>query len=211
MKDPPGAETTLALGLGQSIANDVRYPTALGIGHDGALYVGNADYPDYSSVYTFAPHGTTGVFRFQLGAPTAIAFDGSGRAYFTSVLHHGMGTYVPIYSPTKQKVVGTLPVAGSTGLAIRRDGFIFVASVTASAKVSANTVAIFAADGRVVATIKTGISSPYGLVLDQYGNVYVLNQGNNTITVYSPGHWTKPLRTISTGSGGSSSIAIGTT
>ena len=187
-----------------SITSGVSYPNALGIGHDGTLYVGNENGSGVSYVDTFAPSSTSGTFLFQLGAPTAIAFDRSGDVYFANVLHHGKGTDVPIYSPSSSKVIGVLGVANSTGLAFSRAGNLFIPSATA------NTVTIVAHSyGRVLNTIKAGISFPIGVVLDQYNNVYVLNYGNNTITVYAPGHL-RPMRTISEGSNVAAAIAIGT-
>jgi hypothetical protein len=36
-------------------------------------------------------------------------------------------------------------------------------------------------------TISNGISYPQGITTDKHGNLYVTNEGNNTVTVYAPG------------------------
>jgi hypothetical protein len=49
-----------------------------------------------------------------------------------------------------------------------------------------------------IGTIKDGISTPFGIVVDAQGNVYVANQNAGTVTVYAPGT-TSPSLTISGG------------
>lgn len=46
--------------------------------------------------------------------------------------------------------------------------------------------------------ITDGVDAPYWLTFDSIGNLYVGNQGNDTITVYGPGK-TQVLETITDG------------
>ena len=48
-----------------------------------------------------------------------------------------------------------------------------------------------------IGEIETGISSPQGDAVDKSGNLYVANNGNNTVTVYAPGA-SSPSTTLST-------------
>jgi sugar lactone lactonase YvrE len=62
-------------------------------------------------------------------------------------------------------------------------------------------VTVYAPGGEtVLRTIKKGLSypGPFALVFDASGNLYVANEGGDTVPVYAPGS-TKVLRTISGG------------
>ncbi len=59
-------------------------------------------------------------------------------------------------------------------------------------------------------SITNGVSAPAGVAADQAGNLYVTNEGSNTVTVYPPGA-TSPSLTISNGISGPYGIAVDST
>lgn len=60
------------------------------------------------------------------------------------------------------------------------------------------TVTVYAANGKLLRTIATGLSAPAALALDASRDLYVANRGNSTVTVYGAGSTTL-VRTISNG------------
>lgn len=64
--------------------------------------------------------------------------------------------------------------------------------------VNHQTVTVYAANGKLLRTIVTGLSAPAALALDASRNLYVANRGNSTVTVYGAGSTTL-VRTISNG------------
>lgn len=67
---------------------------------------------------------------------------------------------------------------------------IFVANHTA--------VTIYAANGKLLRKISSGLNAPAALAIDASRNLYVANRGNSTVSVFSPGGATL-LRTITDG------------
>ncbi|HEY1867169.1 MAG TPA: hypothetical protein VGG70_02665 [Candidatus Cybelea sp.] len=55
-----------------------------------------------------------------------------------------------------------------------------------------------AANSSPIGSITTGVNAPAGVAVDKAGNVYVTNEGSNTVTVYGPGSGS-PSLTISSG------------
>lgn len=73
-----------------------------------------------------------------------------------------------------------------------------------------NTVDIFAEYGKnapPIGKITDGIVAPTGMAVDKYGNLYVANNGNDTVTVYARGS-TSPSKTYSTGLAGRGPVAV---
>jgi YVTN family beta-propeller protein len=62
-------------------------------------------------------------------------------------------------------------------------------------------------NGSPVGSITNGVNAPAGVAVDSAGALYVTNEGNNTVTVYSQGSST-PSLTISTGISGPYGIAV---
>lgn len=60
------------------------------------------------------------------------------------------------------------------------------------------TVTVYAANGKLLRRITTGLSAPAALAIDASRNLYVANRGNSTVTVYGAGS-TALLGTIRTG------------
>ncbi|MBV8067919.1 MAG: hypothetical protein JO113_08070 [Candidatus Eremiobacteraeota bacterium] len=63
------------------------------------------------------------------------------------------------------------------------------------------------ANSSPIGSIATGVSVPAGLAVDNKNNLYVTNDGNNTVTVYPKGS-SSPSLTISTGVDGPYGVTV---
>jgi hypothetical protein len=64
-----------------------------------------------------------------------------------------------------------------------------------------------AANSGPIGSITNGVSAPAGVAVDKQGNLYVTNEGTNTVTIYAPGVST-PMLTISSGINGPYGIGV---
>jgi glucose/arabinose dehydrogenase len=120
-------------------------PTAVAVGPDGALYVGELrgvpSQPGHSNIYRVVPGQEPTVWATGLTAVTAIAFDHRGRLLATELSTGGLlaapsvpGALVRVSANGSQ--VTTLPVSGltePTGVAVAPDGTVFVSNNGTSA------------------------------------------------------------------------------
>lgn len=77
------------------------------------------------------------------------------------------------------------PVKGWLSPQAQGQHLVYVASTGSSNFVNIYPAAV--QSPQPVGTITNGISNPQGLAVDTAGNLYVANNGNNTVTVYPPG------------------------
>lgn len=144
--------------------------------------------------------------------PIGIAVNGSGDIYVANFGSGGSGSgYVTVYpSGANGNMAPTRTIAGQNtglgtlwGIALNPvNGDVYVANLTNS---GLGTVMIYpsGANGDVepIGTIggaSTGLDIPAGLTLDANGNIYVPNEGHDSVTVYAAGTVgnTAPARTI---------------
>ncbi len=148
-----------------------NYPAGMAVDDHGDVYVANQGswechqltcyqtYPDSIAIYRAGSHGNTEPSAVivgadtQLATPSAIAVDHNGYIY---VANQGTWKCTPYVLPG----VISYFACGPAG-----------ASVTVYGSVSGGDVMAIA----TISGAKTELRSPYGITVDSYGNIYVLN------------------------------------
>jgi len=165
------------------------YETNGGAPAAGTIYVVNAG----SQIEMFAPgsgSGATAAATFSssvLSHPTGIAVDATGRVYVAQSPNIYAYTYASYNGQSSVAPTTTLTsVAGPWGLIIDPAGDLVATDA------SNNAVDFFSpgANGaaspiRSVSGSNTQLSTPYQAAFDGSGNLYVLNAGNSSISVYA--------------------------
>ena len=146
-------------------------------------------------------NGDTGII-----APTGVALDAKGQIY---VANDGVATGHPELDDVTvfpaESNANVPPIRGISNfsspqaIAVGLDGTTYVLNGTGDHGDSGG-ISIVGPDGTPwLRTIVSGIDDPSGLALDHDGNLYVVNSGGQSITVYGP-HTDgadPPIRTIS--------------
>jgi sugar lactone lactonase YvrE len=185
----------------------VDAPYDLAVDPAGNMYIAD---PEQNTIQMF-PAGANGSmapapkFNGDTGiiAPTGVALDTKGTIYAANdaISSGSAGSdNVSIYPPGSNANVS--PVATITNIsepqaiAIGSDGTVFVADGGGTDRGS---ISVFFPASGGKGTIVSGIDDPSGLATDHDGNLYVINSGNQSITVYGPraNGETPPIRIIS--------------
>ncbi len=138
----------------------------------------------------------------EIVAPSGVALDAKGKIYIANdgvATGHPESDSVRIYPAGSNAIAA--PIGGGSNysspqaIAVGSDGTSYVVNGTGD-------ISIFGPgpDGKLrMRTIVNGLDDPSGLAVDHDGNLYVVNSGNQSITVYGPeaDGETPPIRTIS--------------
>ncbi len=153
-----------------------NYPTGLAVDNAGNVYVADRE---NSAIRKITPAGEVTTFAGGNGgalqSPCGVAVDAAGYVYVADAFH-GL-----IQKITPAGVVSTFAGVGGFGIAVASGGTVYVTSGFTIRKVtSAGTVTILAgADGSNGIADGVGASaqftSPRGVVVDNLGNVYVID------------------------------------
>ena len=129
-----------------------------------------------------------------------IAFDAAGNLYVSDSSANLIDVYPPSAyapgstgSPAPSLTIGGTAMTGPFGMAFDSKGYLYVANSGGNVVILApitvpstsTTVAITPAPYIVISGSATGLSSPNGLALDQAGNVYVADEGNASVAIFS--------------------------
>jgi sugar lactone lactonase YvrE len=165
------------------------YETSTGAPQAGTIYVINAG----SQVEAFAAgsgSGATAINSFastSLVHPTGMAVDATGRVYVAQSPNIYSYTYASYNGQTSATPSTTLTsVAGPWGLVIDTSGNLVATDSTNNAVdffgVGANGAT---SPFKSISGSNSQLSTPYQAAFDGSGNLYVVNAGSSSITVYS--------------------------
>jgi len=158
--------------------------SAIAIDSSGNLYIANTGANDVLEVNA----GTGAISKTitsNINAPTGIALDNSGNIYVSNAF--SFGTFSSTI--TKYSSAGTYLSAFKTdflgnfsALSIDASGNVYTAD---DSPVYGN-VYQYSSTGTTLNTIGGGWNAPEGIIADTKGDVYVSDNGNNSVTEYNP-------------------------
>jgi sugar lactone lactonase YvrE len=190
-------------------AGSLDVPYSLAFDRAGDLWVANVT---NSSVVEFTPSQlaasgaptpkvtltTDGVVPASISAPASLAFDGSGNLW---IGNGGNNTIVSL-TPTQLSATGTptptvsltsAAITAPDSLAFDRSGNLWLANNSFPGNLVAFSPTQLTASGAPVPKIiissntgNTSIDGPHGLAFDPFGNLWVGNFTNSSITEFSP-------------------------
>lgn len=172
---PDGYVFTLSAGFGS--------PTGVASTAGGLVYVA-----DQTSVYQVTPAGTKSPFASGFTNANSLAVDSDGNVYVCD----GGANMVYKLSPLGAVVSSTPSIGGPTGVAVDKSGNVFVASSNNQVwkGTSLSTMSLFAGSGSPGSADGLGTTAsfqnPWGLALDNDGNLYVGDTDNHTIRKITP-------------------------
>jgi hypothetical protein len=185
-----GANTNLALPFGVALdpSGNIWVTNRNTNSNSVTEYVAGAN-------HDLAPINTISGALTRLAEPSGIAIDPSGNIYVANTqsstvaefLANGVGN-----SPPAALISG--PMTGlndPVGIALDSSGNIYVSNI-ASSTGGVDSIVEYAADSNgnmaPIATIsggQTGLGQPYGVAVDQFGDIYAANFASNTVTEYA--------------------------
>jgi sugar lactone lactonase YvrE len=185
-------------------------PYALAVDPAGNMYIAD---PEQNTIEMF-PAGANGTMKpaskfdgdTGIIAPTGVALDAQGKIYVANdgvATGHSESDNVTVYPAGSNANVpptgGFSNFSSPQAIAVGSDGTTYVANGTGTSQGSISILPP-SLDGKAkVRMIVAGLDDPSGLAADHDGNLYVVNSGNQSITVYGPNAdgETPPIRTIS--------------
>lgn len=170
-------------GADLGVFGTLTHPTGLAFDKSGNLYVSSDD-PAAYSIQKFRPDGSVSIFASTgLNGPHALAFDQAGNLYVANIGNNTIEKFTP-------DGVGMVFADAADGLEHPVDlvfdtaGNLYVSNAFGGPTHTGSIVKITPGGvGSVFAD--SGFHLAYGLALDRAGNLYVANNGNQTIEKFS--------------------------
>ncbi len=175
--------------LQSTITKGLHRPTGVAVDAYGDVFVSNNATND---IVVFNVDGTlvetlaqdSGGFHFSApGAlvihQTELCVSVGPTAGKNAVNTYNPGEFLTNNPKTRRQFTDSVNT-GPTGVAFDDAGNIYVSDFYSNSWVK------FAANGKLLLAVTSGIAQPEGIAVDHDGNVYVANSTSNTITVYNP-------------------------
>jgi hypothetical protein len=184
----PGSVTEYAApynGLPATIAIGVNHPQALALDGRGDLFVANGNgsntVTEYSPPYGGAPAATisTGV-----DDPVSLGLDFSGNLFVANQASNTVTEYSPPYSG--QPTMLSNGLYGPNSLAIDSRGNLFVSNLNSTPNSVVEFNPPFSSSNVPAVAISNGVNEQGAIGLNASANLFVPNQGSNTVTEYLP-------------------------
>ena len=179
-------------------------PTGIALSCDGTIYVA---VQDNGNVLAYPPNSNgdipPSVTIAGLSNPVGVAFDQSGRLYVAEQGPIEGGSVVAVFAGGANGVVPPIAtisgsntrLSGPEGIAVDSSGNVYVTNayraVTVFPPLGTSTGNLNEAPIVTIEGSSTGLSAPYGIMVDRNGIIYVANgsggpEGNGSIAKYAP-------------------------
>ncbi|MBV8155048.1 MAG: hypothetical protein JOY98_11540 [Candidatus Eremiobacteraeota bacterium] len=197
---PPytGVPTTIAVG--------VNHPQALALDPRGDLFVANGNgsntVTEYVAPYTGGPSATIST---GIDDPVSLGFDSSANLYVANTAANSVTIYAPPYSGSPTTIGNGLNAPNS--VALDAHGNVFVSNLNSTPNSVLEYTPPFTSSSIPVAWITNGIAEQGAIGVGGGANLFVPNQGANSVTEYSS-PFTTPPTTIKGGQSQPIALAI---
>jgi hypothetical protein len=205
----PGSVTVYAPPYNQapnSIATGVNHPQALALDGRGDLFVANGNGSNSVTMYS-PPYvgGPSQVITVNVNDPVSLALDANGNLFVLNAAANTVSEYAPPFGGAPTVISKGLNTPNSLALDSRGD--LFVANLNSTPNSVVEYSPPFSSSSTPVATITNGINEQGTIGLSSSANLFVPNQGANTVTEYvAP--YTSPPATIAGGQSQPIALAI---
>ena len=184
--DQPGSVTEYAPPYNAApttISNGVNHPQALAIDSRGDLFVANGSGSNtvtmYSPPYTGQPAET---ISSGIDDPVGVTLDSSSNLFVVNEAANTVTQYAPPYVAAQTTISKGLNAPNSLALDLR--GNLFVANLNSTPNSVVEYSPPFAGGSAPIATITNGVNEQGAIGLNGSANLFVPNQGANTVTEY---------------------------
>jgi hypothetical protein len=166
-----------------TITNGVNHPQALALDNRGNLFVANGNGSNTVTVYS-APYGggPSQVISANVDDPVSLALDSNGNLFVLNAAANTVTEYAPPYSSASATIAKGLNAPNS--LALDPRGNLFVANLNSTPNSVVEYTPPFSNQSAPIATITNGVNEQGTIGLSASANLFVPNQGANTVTEY---------------------------
>lgn len=205
----PGSVSVYAAPYNQApvaIANGVNRPQALALDTHGNLFVANAGGSNTVTVYA-PPYGgrPSQTISTSVDDPVSLALDANANLFVLNAAANTVTEYAPPYTGTPTIISKGLNAPNS--LALDSHGNLFVANLNSTPNSVVEYTPPFTNQSAPTATITSGVNEQGAITLSTSANLFVPNQGANTVTEYVAPYSNPPM-TISGGQSQPIALAI---
>ena len=182
----PGTVTIYAPPYNQSavtIANGINHPQSLAVDAHGDLFVANGNGSNTVTVYS-PPYGggPTAAIATGVDDPVNLALDSNANLFVVNAAANTVTEYAPPYTGTPTTISKGLNTPSS--LALDGHGNLFVANLNSTPNSVVEYSPPFSSSSAPVAVVTNGVNEQGSIALIS-SNLFVPNQGANTVTEYT--------------------------
>ncbi len=188
------------------IVNGVNRPQALAVDARGNLFVANGSGSNTVTVYS-PPYNGPPATTISMGIddPVALVLDTAANLYVVNQAHNTVTIYAPPYAAPPTILSRGLNAPNS--LALDAHGNLFVANLNSTPNSVVEFSPPFNAQSEPVVTITNGVNEQGSIGVGGSANLFVPNQGANTVTEYVAPYTKEPI-TIAGGQSQPIALAI---
>jgi hypothetical protein len=205
----PGSVTEYAAqysGMPATIAIGVNHPQALALDGRGNLFVANGSGSNTVTEYA-PPYGGAPIATISTGIddPVSLGIDFAGNLFVANQASNAVTEYAPPYTGVPTTLSNGL--YGPNSLALDSRGNLFVSNLNSTPNSVVEFTPPFSSANAPAVTITNGVAEQGAIGVNASSNLFVPNQGANTVTEYLPPYGGAPT-TITGGQNQPVALAI---
>ncbi len=165
------------------ISTGINHPQALALDNRGNLFVANGNGSNTVTMYS-APYGggPSQVITASVDDPVSLALDANANLFVLNAAANTVTEYAPPYNGTPTTI--SKGISGPNSLALDARGDLFVANLNSTPNSVVEFAPPYTSQSAPTATITNGVNEQGTIGLSASANLFVPNQGANTVTEY---------------------------